>query len=249
MKKSILNIPLNLALIFVSLFFVNAQNVNAQSYLEDVVYLKDGSILRGFIVEMDENQSLKIEIEGGSQFFILFEEVQEITKEPRYKESFYKDQGYVNHTGIDRLPGKTGSSTRYQMTHGYQFNPYFSLGLGIAYVSYNEPLNTVPVFLDAKMKLLKANTTPFTFIKLGYSFTSEGDNENWPPIEEHNGGLMYNIGGGLIFETRAGYGWYINLGYSFEKMSFQEENLWWNQQTIDNDITYKRVNFGIGLTF
>lgn len=229
--------------------FAYPQFVNAQSYLEDVVYLKDGSILRGSILEFEQNTSLRIEIEGGSQFFILFEEVEEIKKEPRFAESFYKVKGYVNQTGFDRLPGKSGNSLRFQMTHGYQFNPHFSAGLGIAYVSYDDPLNTIPVFADFKVNFLKANTTPFTFLKLGYSFTSEGENETGVPIENHKGGLMFNVGGGLIFETRAGYGWYINLGYNFEKLSFEEENLWWNQQSIENELTYRRVNFGFGLTF
>ncbi|MFV1885045.1 MAG: hypothetical protein ACMZ7B_11195 [Balneola sp.] len=221
----------------------------AQSNLEDVVYLKDGSVLRGSILSFNENISLQIQIKGGSQFFVLFEDVREIKKEPRYNEKRFKEKGYVNFTGFDRLPGGYDNSTRFQMSHGYQFNPHFSAGLGIAYVNYEDPISSIPLFVDLRYNLLKANSTPFAFTKLGYSFSYDHQSDDQPDITDHKGGVMLNVGVGLLFETRSGYGLYFNLGYNFEKMSYTQENFWWNQQTIENDITYKRVNFGLGLAF
>jgi len=51
--------------------------------LEDVIYKKDGSVLRGSLIEQDfEKGSFKIQINGGSVFVIPQAEVAKITKEP-----------------------------------------------------------------------------------------------------------------------------------------------------------------------
>lgn len=48
---------------------------------EDVVYLKNGSIIRGVIIEQVPGVSLKIKTKDGSVFFYKMEEVDKITKE------------------------------------------------------------------------------------------------------------------------------------------------------------------------
>ena len=50
--------------------------------LEDVVYLKDGTIVRGIIIEQIPGESLKIQTQGGSMFVYTLEEIAKIVKEP-----------------------------------------------------------------------------------------------------------------------------------------------------------------------
>jgi hypothetical protein len=50
--------------------------------LEDVVYLKDGSVLRGLIVEQVPNESILIRTRDGNQFRILWDRIDRMTKEP-----------------------------------------------------------------------------------------------------------------------------------------------------------------------
>ena len=50
--------------------------------LEDVVYLKDGTIVRGTIIEQIPGESLKIQTQGGSTFLYTLEEIAKIVKEP-----------------------------------------------------------------------------------------------------------------------------------------------------------------------
>lgn len=57
----------------------------AQNYTE-VVYLKNGSIIRGLIIEEVPNKSLKIQTSDGSVFSYAIEEVEKITKEGYYKQ-------------------------------------------------------------------------------------------------------------------------------------------------------------------
>ena len=50
--------------------------------MEDVVYLKDGGVVRGTIIEQVEGESLRIETAGGNVFAYSMEEIAEITSEP-----------------------------------------------------------------------------------------------------------------------------------------------------------------------
>lgn len=68
-----------LALAFVC---VLAQAAFAQQQTQDVVYLKNGSIVRGQIIEQVPNVSLKIQTKDGSLFVYKMEEVERIAREP-----------------------------------------------------------------------------------------------------------------------------------------------------------------------
>ena len=56
--------------------------LSAQSIEEDVIYLHDGSIIRGHITEQIIGDKVKIEILGGSLFVFKVEEIEKITREP-----------------------------------------------------------------------------------------------------------------------------------------------------------------------
>jgi hypothetical protein len=214
--------------------------------MEDVVYLNDGSVLRGEIIEMNEGESLRIKISGGSIFYIFMDEVDDIKREEVYRPEHFKQKGYVNYTGIEKMSGQQGrDATRYQMVNGYQFTPRFSAGIGIAFVDYDDPLNTIPIFGDLKFKLKKSNVAPFVFLKGGYNFSILPDEDY--PIEDHKGGLMFDVGAGLQFEVNDYVGWYLNAGYNIDKMEY-EEVVWGNRNSVTS-LIYKRVHFGIGLAF
>ena len=55
---------------------------NSTSDLQDVVYLKNGSIIRGLIIEQIPNVSLKIQTADGSVFVYKIDEIEKMTKEP-----------------------------------------------------------------------------------------------------------------------------------------------------------------------
>lgn len=53
----------------------------SQSNYQDVVYLKNGSIIKGIIIEQVPNISIKIETSGGSIFVYKMEEIEKLTRE------------------------------------------------------------------------------------------------------------------------------------------------------------------------
>ncbi|MFN5983557.1 MAG: hypothetical protein ACK479_08835 [Fluviicola sp.] len=78
-----LSILIGIIVIVLGLTFIlsNASMKSKKKTPTDVVYLKNGSIIRGQIIEQIPNQSLKIRTNDGSVFVYKMEEVEKIVKE------------------------------------------------------------------------------------------------------------------------------------------------------------------------
>jgi hypothetical protein len=79
--------------------------------LEDVIYKKDGSVLRGVLVEQDfENGRYKIQLQGGSLFSIEKSDIQKITKEASVNAN---QKGIINHAAAISQDTSTEKSPSY----------------------------------------------------------------------------------------------------------------------------------------
>lgn len=135
-------------------FFVTG--VFAQNNMEDVMYLKNGNVYRGMIIEQVPGVSYKIQIAGGSIFTVTVPEVEKITKEQRYhsqaavtprpEEDFSMMHSFMQHhrdtsraplylrkrrpfNEIEFRPGMNNASIRF--VHGYKFGRFGFVGIGI----------------------------------------------------------------------------------------------------------------------
>ncbi len=66
---------------FTSIILMLTVMVFGQGNLEEVVYLKNGGITRGVIVEQIPNKTLKIQTRDGNVFVYSFNDIEKITKE------------------------------------------------------------------------------------------------------------------------------------------------------------------------
>ena len=71
--------------------------------MEDVVYLKNGEIVRGTIIEQVPGKALKIRMQGGSVFVYAMDEIAKIAKEPV--------------TGMGEAPGGVEIGTLFGLSH------------------------------------------------------------------------------------------------------------------------------------
>lgn len=78
-----------------SLLIVLSVTIIAQQNYDDVVYLKNGSIIRGIIIEQIPNVSLKIQTKDNSVFVYNMEDVEKMTKEPSAIQSTAPSQQVV----------------------------------------------------------------------------------------------------------------------------------------------------------
>lgn len=171
------------ALLSIAAFVALAFTMNAQQY-QDVVYLKNGSVIHGIITEQIPNQSLKIETKDGSVFICDMNDVAKITKDFQVNEE--KNQGReYGWMSAPRYRGFVGESvvvgvedtedTRSQIftSHGCQINPYLYVGGGLA-VNYwieDESFN-IPVFAHIRSEIHKAynkRVSPYLETRIGYS--------------------------------------------------------------------------------
>lgn len=133
---------------FIAAIFLTISSF-AQGNMEDVVYLKDGSIYRGQIQELIPNQSLKIELLGGSIIVLQMNDVTKITKEAKtqstYMASDRKYEAYAYKSDSTRkafTPRKKGYFFQSQLLfenlqgglriiNGYKFGRFGYLGIGV----------------------------------------------------------------------------------------------------------------------
>ncbi len=163
----------------------NTNNNNSYSYyqsnnnLQDVVYLKNGSIIRGVIIEQVPNKALKIQTYDKSVFVYEFEEIEKITKEvdPNKKEekeqekkglsTNYKSRGFNSNFDFGVFVNGTGTSFPIRITIGGYIGKHVQLGVGSGIDIYSDPW--VPVYLDLRINVLPYRVTPQFIIQGGYS--------------------------------------------------------------------------------
>lgn len=104
-----------------------------QSNYEDVVYLKNGGIVRGIIIEQVPDKSIKIETIGRNVFFYEMDEISKITKEQAAKrnQKSFERRGYIGTSlglslpvgGFEGYGGKVNNGVQLNLVNfGYLFN-------------------------------------------------------------------------------------------------------------------------------
>ena len=119
--------------------------VKAQDHLQDVIYLKDGSIYKGLIIEQVPNVSFKIQSRDGNVFAVKIGEVEKITKEVKeesYNQRSNRGHGHWKKDSIRYEPKQKGYFFEGQIlienvqgglrvVNGYKFSKYAYLGVGV----------------------------------------------------------------------------------------------------------------------
>jgi len=161
---------------------------------EDVVYLNNGSVIRGTVIEIQPEELVKVQTSDGSIFVYKMEEVERIAKERAYKDTQSKRKFVSMDTTCRMLRAgvMTSGSVYYEGDKiGDVPNPSFAgglsftrgltdniaMGLGFEYNNY-ENGGTVPIYLA-----WRAITNEESFLHLvantGYQFgwiTNNGGN-------------------------------------------------------------------------
>ncbi len=173
--------------------------------LVDVVYLKNGSIIRGTIIEQVPNQSIKIEtLDRSSIIALKIDEIEKITKEENVKP--------VKSNAREKAPRFNGLQAGFNLepnvmlgvtndeefffsatlTGNYQINPNIALGVGSGMRTVRFDQTYVPLFFHFRANILTMKLSPFIDFNTGHAFKVEGDID---------GGFMFNSTVGLAIRT------------------------------------------------
>lgn len=71
----------SLTVIILAQLFLMCSSVLSQSNLQDIIHLKNGSIVRGTIIEQVPNETIKIKTNDGNIFVFKMSEIQKIVKD------------------------------------------------------------------------------------------------------------------------------------------------------------------------
>lgn len=241
---------------------VFAQNAD----LQDVVHLKNGSIIRGTIIEQVPGESLKIETRDGNVFVYKMDEIDKMTREksaasfgmrPKFEA---KPKGYAGFVEAGYGIGVGGGSTigrRYtdrfelDVVNGYQFNPYCFIGLGIGFnISANgHNVISMPLFIQGRFNLMDRNTSPFLALNLGYNIATDGKEKiDYNTHVRSSGGLMFEPTFGVTVRVSNKAAMTFGVGFSLLQFKYNAEGYYADDYGNVSLMT-KAVRLKIGVTF
>lgn len=174
-------------LLLMTLLCAFSSTLFAQQF-QEVVYLKNGSVIRGMIIEQVPNESLKIQTADGNIFAYKMSEVERITKEQPFDNKEFNDKGdrdykikkgYRGFVDFGYTFGLEGEDKYHDpdnridflTSHGYQFNSCLFIGVGAGYSYWHKSgHSTLPIFLNLRADAPTGSSiSPFFDIKFGYS--------------------------------------------------------------------------------
>lgn len=221
-----------------------------QSNFQDVVYLKNGSIIRGIIIKQVPNNFIKIETIGRNVFVYQMDEIEKLTREPYQGRGNRTITGNGHQTGyraIVELGYEIGTGNfgmdrlKFNVINGYQFNPYFSLGFGTGLRYYPDAeLALMPIFADFRANFMDNKVSPYLSLGVGYSFDATNSFEGV--------GLLLNPILGVSFMISEKSAMNVGIGYEMQRMQFRTSSGWNNRiQTFTENTS--AISFNVGLSF
>jgi len=202
-------------------------------YEEDVIYLKNGSMLRGEIIEHAIGDYVKIRLHEGVVFTYKTTEIEKITREAakfsrirlkylsglmpiRYQEKgkIYTQISYglaMNETEYETLTNIT-----VQIRSLYHVNRFINAGLGSGLDFYEGGL-IVPVFAEIQGDFLRKRITPYYSLQGGYGLGTSGSSNHIV----FDGGMMAHAALGIHWYTANRRSYFLSLGFKMQD-TYQE---------------------------
>jgi len=231
-----------------------------------VVYLKNGTILKGSYLYFDDSEKIKVESAGNTWVFPVSEidtvVNRRASRDHKMQEAFTTRKIFA-HAELGVLAGNSENSQSAPLSVSgslnYLVQPNFSVGAGLGVEFLKE--SYLPVFLNFEYKFREAVSTPYLYLKGGYQVPLEDSRELyydvWPawsssiwPGPAHDpetldpkGGVLFNPGIGYQHYFSPGFGMSVAFGYQFHRLHYKSEN------DYGLDIDYNRLAIKIGILF
>jgi hypothetical protein len=175
--------------------------VQAQQTMEEVVYLKNGSIIRGIIIEQVPNRTIKIQTADGNLFVYDVDEIEKLTKEPAPGKRNATERnspppdapaapdekrtgrfsGMIQYVGLTVQPVETSSQVAYleaSFICGYRYRDRLFVGGGIGLEHMFGDFHggyklRIPVFATLRLNMNHRRISPY--IQFDTGARSNGD--------------------------------------------------------------------------
>jgi len=219
----------------------------------DHVYLKNGSVIRGNILEIEPVEHVKIEDLCGNIWYYKIDQVEKITAEPfsqvrsGNKENYSFKPGFVNITSVGFLAGSPNNGQvapfSVLMVNGWKNNLgiFTGLGFGIEFLT----TGYIPFFADIRYDLTEGDVVPYLVAKAGYSVPMTSNQDENDINNTYSGGTLAGAGVGLKVKSRSNFAWDISIMYRYQQTSYKE-TYGWNEQSYKYSDVYNRIEIRLG---
>jgi long-subunit fatty acid transport protein len=235
--------------IYFVLFFSIIGQLSAQKLpFTEVIYLKNGSVIRGVIIEIVPNTSYKIKTADNSVFVFEEKEIIKIAREFSENSSNSKS----NKTSLNKInttmeAGYGAKSGQYGLNVinvnaliNYQLKEHISVSGGIGMRRFEEAeITMIPVFVDGKISMPNKDISPYLGLAVGYSLNVSNGIEN--------SGVLVNPQLGIQFKLNNGIRLNLGTAYQTQQMPFLvPENIIWVKKVYRFSESFC---FNVGVTF
>ncbi len=247
----------NILILLFSLSLFAQENNEEGAMFQDVVYLKDGSLFRGKLLEYKPDESLVIETWSGQQIRFKSNRVRKVRQEliqPKHTEKVtaynFREKGWFNNTdlSVNWSENNWGSlivGASIANVAGYQFNRLVGAGVGVGFDTYQLVSRNqyIPIFAEVRGYFLKKKTTPMYRYQVGYGIGLKDLDQD---LFKSVGGFYSYPAVGFRFGAKSGGNTTLDLGWKVQ-MSEQHYRIW--EGTEVRKMTYQRFTLRCGVQF
>jgi hypothetical protein len=219
---------------------------------QDILELKNGSQIRGKLLEQGEN--IRIQTQDGSIWVYKADEIQQISS--GLNPMLYKAKGFINMSEIGVLSGANDennfnpqrfASFSFRSFNGYQFHHAFALGLTLGADWYEQVIIT-PIAIGIRGDLSSSRITPFYSLDIG---TGSAWMTNQQENESAKGGTSWGIGLGLKIRMPSQTAFTFSLGYHEQNVSSKIDfcNWWGCSSGFSEKRSFNRLALRMGFSF
>ncbi|MFC2096278.1 hypothetical protein ACFLQ3_01095 [Bacteroidota bacterium] len=251
-----------------SIFLVVAvlpKSLLSQNKMQDVVYLKNGSILHGDIIEIKANESITLKSNCGDTWVFKQIDIDRMVKEPISKSVVtkdslvkvsYKNKGFYSNINVGFLFGGNMDTPfpplSLMFVNGYQFDWGLAIGAGLGLDLLNEAY--MPAVADIRYTFRNSKVSHFIYLQGGYAVSLESPDpydydyyDYYDSDTKSKGGYIINPGIGFKINLNNKNAFSFGIGYKYMEIyhTYRE----FSGQEIDRTIKYNRITLGFGYHF
>lgn len=227
----------------------------------DILYLKNGEILKGKLQSFERNESISFVLLSGDTIRSegnTLDLIKGLRMGKKNRQGYHqKTEGFWNVYEFGANFENEGGATFFPQgavnaTWGYQWGRMKKLGLGTG-IEAMEDFNVLPVVISVRGDWLEGKVTPYHFFNIGYGIASArayaGDNGRYGDV---NGGFRLNPGLGVKIH---GPKTFITLsaGYLMQNVNYQQTlwGGWWMDSSgiAETSRSFRRMSFRLGIGF
>jgi hypothetical protein len=240
--------------VFILILFSFTATIYCQK-TETVIYLSDGSVIRGQILEDSISNKIRILNHAGDIWSFDNENIDSVRSEKPFEYKafkFNKRGSEFNLNGsllIRSASNAIGSAVipSLNIGYGYRFKPYLSAGVEAGIEIYEWMV--IPFSAFIRLRSSGKVVAPFVFLRSGYTLPGEKREDDWNYSYIGKGGGHATIGIGVERILNESSSFVFSFAYHHQVLRYNLDPLNQWVQERDRTETYNRLRFGFGYVF